>query len=325
LSDSETPRHQAPRVSILMIFLDEERFIEEAIRSVLAQTIDSWELLLVDDGSADGSTAIAGRYAAADPERIRYFEHPGHANRGMSASRNLALRHARGEYVAMLDADDVYLPNKLEDQVRLLDAHPGVGMLYGRTRYWFSWTGAAEDSSRDFMTDAAPEYDRVYEPPELLLLYLKHHRYFPCTCSVLIRRDVLCGVGGFVDEFRGTYEDMAFYAKAFLRHPVLVVGGCWDRYRQHPDSSWAEAMRTGQYVENRPSPVRLALLSWIDRYIQEQGLTGTEVARVVRWKLFLHRYPIAHRAAHLADQLRGIFQPGRPQQRSHEDTGIVRR
>jgi glycosyltransferase involved in cell wall biosynthesis len=311
LSEVKVPSHSAPRVSVLMIFLDAARYIEEAIESVLAQSYADWELVLVDDGSRDRSGEIARRYASEYPGKLVYLQHPEYANQGMSASRNLGLRHARGEFIALLDADDVYLSDKLQDQVALLDAHPGVGMLYGRTRYWFSWTGAAEDSSRDFLTDAAPEYDRVYEPPELLLLYLKHHRYFPCTCSVLIRRDVLRGVGGFVDEFRGTYEDMAFYAKVFLRHPVLVVGGCWDRYRQHPDSSWAEAMRTGQYVENRPSPVRLALLSWIDRYIQEQGLTGTEVDRVVRWKLFLHRYPMAHRAVRFASRIEAFFQPAR--------------
>jgi glycosyltransferase involved in cell wall biosynthesis len=88
---------------------------------VLAQTYDSWELMLVDDGSADGSTDIALRYAKQYPKKVRYFEHDGHQNRGASASRNLGISHAKGHYVAFLDADDVWLPHKLEQQVAVID------------------------------------------------------------------------------------------------------------------------------------------------------------------------------------------------------------
>src|SRR6266545_8317921 len=98
---------ESPLVSTVMIFLDAEPFLEEAIDSVFVQTYRHWELLLVDDGSTDGSSDIAKRYAREHPGRVRYLEHPGHENRGTSASRNLGVRHSRGELVALLDADDV--------------------------------------------------------------------------------------------------------------------------------------------------------------------------------------------------------------------------
>jgi len=293
-----------PRVSILMIFLDEERFIEEAIRSVLEQTFDGWELLLIDDGSTDASADMARRYAAKYPERILYLEHPGRANLGMSASRNLGLRHTRGEYIALLDADDVYLPDKLSEQVELLDADPSAAMLYGRTCYWFGWTGDPSDRARDHLTLAAPEYHRLYEPPELLELYIRDMRYFPCTCSVLIRHTAVESVGGFVDGFRGTYEDMAFYAKIFLRYRVRVVDRCWDRYRQHPDSCWAEVMRAGRYTQHGRAAVRHDLLEWLQHHLEEEGLSRTAVGRLIRWKLLLHRYPVLYSAARVADRLR---------------------
>ena len=85
----------SPEISCLTIFLNPGRFFETALESVLAQSFSDWELLLVDDGSTDGSTEIAKEYAARYPERIRYLEHPEHANRGMSASRNLGIRHTR--------------------------------------------------------------------------------------------------------------------------------------------------------------------------------------------------------------------------------------
>ena len=94
----------SPTVSAITIFLNAEKFIRDAIESVLAQTYDDWELLLVDDGSDDGSSDIARWYAEQYAPKVRYFEHAGHANLGMSASRNLGVEHARGEYIAFLES-----------------------------------------------------------------------------------------------------------------------------------------------------------------------------------------------------------------------------
>ena len=134
-----------PLVTAITIFLDEERFLEEAIESVFAQTYDCWELLLVDDGSTDRSTEIAQRYLTNYPSRVRYLEHQRHQNRGMSASRNLGVGHARGKYVSYLDGDDIWLPHKLERQVAILESHPEAVMEYGPLQLWYSWTGIPGD------------------------------------------------------------------------------------------------------------------------------------------------------------------------------------
>ena len=97
-------------VTVIVIFLDEARFIQEAIDSVLVQSYPHWELLLIDDGSRDQSSGIARSIADQRPGKIRYLEHAGHQNLGMSASRNLGIRHAKGKYIAFLDADDVWSP-----------------------------------------------------------------------------------------------------------------------------------------------------------------------------------------------------------------------
>src|SRR5215467_1200932 len=117
-----------PLVSVIMIFLDAEKFIQEAIESVFAQTYANWELLLVDDGSTDASSEMALRYAEQYPTKVRYLEHEGHQNRGMSASRNRGINNARGEYIAFLDADDVWLPLKLEQQTAILESQPEAAM-----------------------------------------------------------------------------------------------------------------------------------------------------------------------------------------------------
>ena len=118
-------------MSVIAIFLDGESYLAETVESVIAQSFGNWELLLVDDGSGTAATAIAKAYAARYPQQICYLEHPGHINRGTSASRNLGIRHARGEFIALIDADDVWLPSKLADHIAVLDAHPEVGMVCG--------------------------------------------------------------------------------------------------------------------------------------------------------------------------------------------------
>ena len=97
MAEQPAPR---PRVSVVMIFLDERRFLAEAVASVRHQHFEDWELLLVDDGSTDGSTELARAFAAESPARIRYLEHQGHANRGMSAARNLGVARVRFVVVA---------------------------------------------------------------------------------------------------------------------------------------------------------------------------------------------------------------------------------
>jgi glycosyltransferase involved in cell wall biosynthesis len=135
----------SPKVSIVTIFLDAARFLPEALASVAAQDFADWELLLVDDGSGDGSAAIARAAADADPARVRCLAHPGGGNRGMGASRNLAFAAARGEFLVRLDADDAFAsPTALSEQVALLDAHPDCGLVAGPVEYWASWRGGVD-------------------------------------------------------------------------------------------------------------------------------------------------------------------------------------
>src|SRR4029079_10856270 len=155
-------------VSVIMIFRDEERFIKHAIESVFAQVYNDWELLLVDDGSRDGSPLIARDYERRFPRKVRCLEHPEHESRGMSASRNLGINEAKGELIAFLDADDLWLPEKLEEQVAILDSHPEAAMVYGATQYWYGWTGDPEDEARDFVSRLDIEANKLVRPPLLV-------------------------------------------------------------------------------------------------------------------------------------------------------------
>ena len=264
----------SPIVSVVVIFLNEEQFLAEAIESVLAQTFISWELVLADDGSTDESTQIARRYADTYPDRIRYAEHDGHENRGMSATRNLGVARARGRYVAFLDADDVWVPRTLEEQVAVLESHPRVAMVYGRVQRWYSWTGDAADARRDSMRDLVVVPDRIVEPPALCPLLIQD-RGVPS--GILVRREVLDRVGGFEAGFRSMYEDNAFLFKVCLRHAVFPSGRSWYRYRKRDDSSCANVVRSGRYPATRQE-----FLRWAEQYVSEQGVEDREIRQALR-------------------------------------------
>ena len=92
-------------VSVVIICFNGERFLAEAVESVILQTYDHWELLLLDDGSSDRSSAIMQDYIAKYPNKMRYLEHAERKNRGQNASRNLGIINAKGKYIALLDCN----------------------------------------------------------------------------------------------------------------------------------------------------------------------------------------------------------------------------
>jgi glycosyltransferase involved in cell wall biosynthesis len=275
-----------PRVSVILIFLNAANFIQEAIDSVFAQSYDLWELLLVDDGSSDGSSEIAQECARRNPGRARYLEQPNHANRGMSAARNLGIRQAVGDYLAFIDADDVWQRHKLAEQVAILDATPEAGMIYGRSEYWYSWTQSPEDRQRDFVPSLdVPPYTLIL-PPKLLPLYLRGHAAVPCPTSILLRRFAVVEIGGFDEAFTDIYEDQAFYVKVGLRLPVMAANACWDRYRQHPEASTAVAHRTGREIA-----ARKFFLEWTREYLAGEGVTDVQVWQALRRELWRLQAP----------------------------------
>lgn len=256
-----------PLVSIVMIFLNEEAYIEEAIRSVLAQSYDNWELLLIDDGSSDHSTHIAQSYAARMPTRIRYVDHPQHENKGTSASRNLGMLHARGPYLAFLDADDTWLPEKLATQVPQLEQDRSVGLLYGASLLWRSWNPACAEPDTLYQPTTHPA---VFNPPDLLTAFLSNKVLMPCHGSILVRTDVVRDIGGWVDSFTGLYEDQVLFAKLCLTTRVQVGIDCVDRYRQHDDSACAVAYRSGS-----EKSARTLFFAWLTEHLRQNGLHGT--------------------------------------------------
>lgn len=292
------PREANPLVSCIIIFLNEEKYLAEAIESVIAQSYANWELLLVDDGSTDGSEAIARSYCERFPKKVRYLTHQRRRNCGMSASRNLGLRKARGEFAAFLDGDDWWYPNKLERQIALFGQHPEAIMVCGATVYWHSWqAGANSDDTimhvgqRHGATVRLLDQNRLYEGGKLMRrLYPLGKGVSPSMSGNMFRRDVILALGGFEESFRGLFEDQVIRAKIYLKGPVFVSQDIFDRYRQHDESCFRVAKATGQSDQ-----ARRQFFLWLGQYLNEVGSRDPIVRMQMRRKTLRSDYPSLHR------------------------------
>jgi teichuronic acid biosynthesis glycosyltransferase TuaG len=208
-----------------------EGYIAEAIGSVLGQTYDGWELVVVDDGSTDGTARVVGAIAERDA-RVRYVRRE---NGGQAAARNTGLRAASGDLVAFLDADDLWLPEKLALQIALME-EKGVDLVY-TDGYFFSEEGAAAPGER---FNILPGEARGVEMFRTLFASNRIG-----TLSVLVRRAALDAVGLF-DEDRAyqNCEDYDLWLRlARWGAGFYGMGEKLMRYRRHAGATTYAASR----------------------------------------------------------------------------------
>lgn len=267
------------RVSVSVPMYNAERFIADCIESVLNQSFADFELIVVDDGSVDGSSSIVEEYARVD-SRIRPLRHPRGENRGVSRSRELAVAHARGDYIALLDADDTFEPQKLERQVEELDRRPhcvlchtgitvsreselDVGGLAG-------WSAVISDrlAERHFrMKRSTIEEYQLLERPDAF------HRNYILNSTVMIRSSALTGVRfGFPQLFQ--IEDWTLFIRLALAGPFLLLPEPLARWRKHLEQSTRQTEGDRLKIAYR----RLEFLLYLLAAIEDPRVRGPAAA-----------------------------------------------
>lgn len=212
--DSASPglaaKEIAPKISVIVPVYKTEKYLPECIESILAQTFEDFELILVDDGSPDNSGAICDDYAARDP-RIRVFHKE---NGGVSSARNLGIRNARAEYVAFLDSDDVWDLKFMEKMVNLIKSFPSADSFCCG---WYCFCGSHLNPCSVFLYPLLPQgKEAVVDVFE----FSQDSGTLPIwTGSVILRRSLLLKIGGF-DETLNTYEDFDVWIEFCFRGKV---------------------------------------------------------------------------------------------------------
>ncbi len=205
-----------PAVSVVITTYNYGRFLPGALDSVLAQTFQDFEVVVVDDGSTDGTPALAGPYLADPRVRYHFQEHS-----GQSRAKNAGIRMARAPLVAFLDADDVWLPRKLERQTALFRGDPGLGVVYGRR--------LLIDEQGQELEYAQPPLHRGLILPRILLCN------FVCFSSSVVRREILESVGVF-DEGLPLAIDYDLWLRVARGHRFDYVDEPLVLYRTGHDS-----------------------------------------------------------------------------------------
>lgn len=221
--DARASPTDTPRVSVVIPTYDRVETLPRAVESALAQTVDDIEVLVVDDGSTDGTRALIED--VADP-RVRYLAHD--ANRGVSAARNTGVEGARGDYVAFLDSDDEWLPRKIDRQLSVLDdrGEGWVGAYCDVASTGLSVAGRIADAVSETIFRSAAPREGGRELAEALV---SMQVFMGPGSTLLVERDVVTSTGGF-DEGLSIYEDWDLVLRvlsvgkiAYVDEPLAVT------------------------------------------------------------------------------------------------------
>ena len=234
------PIRTMPRVSVIIPVHNRADLIRETLQSVAAQTYRDFEVLVVDDGSTDRTPQILAEFLP----HIRIITQA-HAGQGGATARNAGIRAATGEFIAFLDSDDLWFPQKLERQVALFQRVPELAWSYTDMEAFDSATGATlyrQSSSR-----------RLYEGDILVPLFLQ---MFVPLVTIMVRREVFDAVGEFFPSPKGTDYDMLLRIAA--QHPIGLAAEVLTRYRVHSHSVTNAMTGTTAYQSIQPILARAA-------------------------------------------------------------------
>jgi glycosyltransferase involved in cell wall biosynthesis len=207
-----------PTVSICICSYNHARYLPQTIDSVLTQTYQNFELIIVDDGSSDNSHDVLTGYQQRCPDKIRYVWHANHANRGISASCNLAVSLAQGRYFAWLGSDDYWFPEKLAKQLRYFEAHPELGMVHA---------SALTLDASGTLFPVLNVHDSI-DPQPLAAMMVSN----PVVASTAMMPTRLFAELGAFDE-QLVFSDWELWIRIAARYPIGFMGEPLCAYRVH--------------------------------------------------------------------------------------------
>jgi glycosyltransferase involved in cell wall biosynthesis len=255
-------RGNVPAVSITVISYNQAHLLVDALDSALAQDFRDFEIVVSDDASTDDSAAVIRRYAERYPDRVRAVFND--RNGGLVANRDRAMRACRGEFIAWLDADDIWHQSKLAKQVGFMRSHPECSLSYHNMSLMHGST-LTDDV---YINHPMPPRNENYET------LIRCENYIPSS-SVMIRKALLEG-DGYHFGGRKTFSDYHFFVRIAALGALAYLPECHGTYRRHSGS----AMHTASDVS---SPVRKrrerALRSMLEEFPGSRTLVRYALAR----------------------------------------------
>jgi glycosyltransferase involved in cell wall biosynthesis len=198
------------------------------------------EVLVVDDASTDDGPNLVAALAAEHPGKLKLLRHSDHANHGIAASRNLAIRNAKGAWIGFVDQDDQWSPRKIERQMEVIGRYPEVGIVYAKSSF-MNQNGIEVPLAGLHMSGGR---GTPGEPRNIFRELIKEN-IIP-TCTTLVRRDCIDRVGLLDEGPRFEYEDWIVFSKMAYFYSAIFIPEILSRYRVHDNNYSAYLFRTGQ-------------------------------------------------------------------------------
>jgi glycosyltransferase involved in cell wall biosynthesis len=209
---------QKPLVTIIIPTFNRAYILPRAIESILNQTMKDWELLIIDDGSTDNTEKLIVTFQEKS-KNIIYIKQP--FNKGVTAARNVALSRARGIYIAFLDSDDVWMPEKLQKQTAILDSKPEVGLVYTGAIFVNDRTG--EKRIKHTTVEGDIHAQEIIDNP------------IGSPSRVILRKEVFSTVGLFDEQF-SNLEDWEMWIRITRKYSVAAINKPLINYTESDDS-----------------------------------------------------------------------------------------
>ena len=199
-----------PLVSIIVPCYNYAHFLGGTLENVMTQRYQNWECIVVDDGSKDNTAEVAGSFVNRDA-RFRFIRQE---NRGLSGARNTGIAASRGEYIQLLDSDDLLHPDKLAKQVAILQGDPEIDITYGDSRFFHTDDPATLYASRDLTADGGLPGSRGGGRRAEMMKRLLVNNIMEVSCA-LIKRKLIQEVGEFDESYR-SYEDWQYWIRCAM-------------------------------------------------------------------------------------------------------------
>jgi len=214
--------------TIVMPVFNCEAYLNDAIQSVIDQAFEDWELIIIDDGSQDNSYSVAHNHMIND-NRIRILQHEDGLNKGVSTSRNLGVENSRGDWISLLDADDLWKPEKLEKEFEVINSHPEVVLIYSLANRLY--TGLTPGNHNNGSLYGSGISGEVIDPFKKLI-----SGFTASTSSVTFRRETFIKCNGFNEKFSFS-EDTLLFHKLMEHGNVFFLDTVLGVHRSHNSST----------------------------------------------------------------------------------------
>lgn len=294
-----------PKVSINLCCYNSEPFLRDTLESIINQTYEDWELVIINDGSTDSTEAIVKEYIEKGYPIVYHYQ----KNHGLGYSRNEALKRSSGEFIAFIDHDDMWLPYKLEKQVAIFKHHEDIDFIY----------------SNYFILDKKKRKAHIGNQPCGFVFEQFLHQYPVGIMTVLLRKKVLNKMTEYFDVKLNLCEEYDFFMRVLINSKAYYIDDVLAVYRIHPNmlslrfrenyvNEWdyvsAKLKKLGININAKSFEAHEIEMSYLKARIKmSQGDLKEAIGYLKQYKFHNHKFLILYLAAHLPKTLWFLLEP----------------